>query len=131
MDTKYEQNRTSALQGNLLRIGERREIAIYLRDGTPWVAEFNDGRGELFAVGAWFSLNQGGRVLRRMEPDSIAPLPQDVVQRIERLHRGTERRNNVPVMVRALAAAGLRGKLARPFRSLVGPRPARPLDPAM
>lgn len=131
MNTKYEQNRTSPLQGNLLRIGERREIAIYLRDGTPWVAEFNGGRGELYAVSAWFSLNQGGRVLRRMEPVSVTPLPQDVVQRIERLHCGTEGQNNVPVMARALAAAGLRGKLARLFRSLVGPRPARPLTPAM
>ena len=131
MNTKYEQDGTSPLQGNLLRIGERREIAIYLRDGTPWVAEFNDGRGELFAVGAWFSLNQGGRVLRRMGPDSVTPLSQDVAQRIEGLHRGMERQNDVPVIARAVAAAGLRDKLARLSRSLFGPRPARPLDPAM
>jgi len=131
MNTKYEQNGTSPLQGNLLRIGERREIAIYLRDGTPWVAEFNHGRGELFAVGAWFSLNQGGRVLRRMEHDSVTPLPPDIAQRIERLHRGMESQNHVPVMQLVLAAARLRDKLARLSRSLFGPRPARPLDPAM
>ncbi len=131
MNTKYEQNGTSPLNGNLLRIGERREIAIYLRDGTPWVAEFNGGRGELFAVSAWFYLNQGGRVLRRMDLDSIAPLSQDVVQRIERLHRRTERRNDVHAAPRVPAAARLREKLARLSRSLFGPRPARPLDPAM
>lgn len=34
MNTNQEQNNTSPLHGSLLRIGERREIAIYLRDGT-------------------------------------------------------------------------------------------------
>ncbi len=131
MNTNREQNGTSPLHGNLLRIGERREIAIYLRDGTAWVAEFNDERGELFSVSAWFSLNRGGRVLRRMELDSVTPLPEDAVRRIERLHRRKEKRNDVPLMPRVLATGGLRGRLARLSRSLFGQRPARSLDPAM
>ena len=102
MNTNPERN--GPLSGNLLRLGERREIAIYLRDGTAWVAEFKDGRVELFTVSTWFSLNQGGRALRRMDLDSITPLPEDVAERIERLHLHMEKRNDVPIIRRALAA---------------------------
>ena len=45
MNTNPERNNTSPLSGNLLRLGERREIAIYLRNGTAWVAEFKKGHG--------------------------------------------------------------------------------------
>ena len=34
-----------ALQGQLLRHSERREVAIFLRDGVLWVADFIDARG--------------------------------------------------------------------------------------
>ena len=127
MNTNPERNHANPLSGNLLRLGEGREIAIYLRDGTAWVAEFKDGRGELFTVSTWFSLNQGGRVLRRMDLDSITPLPEDIAERIERLHLRMEKQNDVPAMPRALAAlvAGLRGKLARLLQMLSAPKSAQ------
>ena len=127
MNAYPERNNINPLSGNLLRLGERREIAIYLRNGTAWVADFKDGRGELFTVSTWFSLNQGGRALRRMDLDSITPLPEDVMERIERLHRRTAKKNDVPAMPRVLAAivAGLRGRLARLLQMLSAPKSTR------
>jgi hypothetical protein len=79
------------MQGNLLRLSETREIAIYRRNGTAWVADFRGGRSELFTVGEWFALNGRGRALRRVGRDASEPLPAGVIERIERLH-GTEDR---------------------------------------
>jgi len=36
---------SSPIQGQLLRQSERREVAIYLRDGQLWIADFIDGIG--------------------------------------------------------------------------------------
>ena len=38
-------------------------------------------------AGAWFALNQDRWALRRATLDAVTPLPADVVQRIENLHR--------------------------------------------
>ena len=90
MNTNRKQNGAVPLQGSLLRLSERREIAIYLRDGAAWVADFNNERGELFFASAWYSMG-GGRMLahtqRRGEVETISPLPEAVVQRIEALHQ--------------------------------------------
>lgn len=97
MKTNREQNGTVPLQGNLLRLSGRREIAIYLRDGAAWVADFNNGRGEPFSASAWYSMYgmSGGRMLvhsqRRGEVETISPLPEEVVQRIEALHQRNQR----------------------------------------
>ena len=32
-----------SIQGQLLRVSEHRAVAIYLREGTTWVADFVDG----------------------------------------------------------------------------------------
>ena len=84
MNTNPERNNISPLSGNFLRLGERREIAIYLRDGSAWVAEFKKGHGDVYNVSAWFSLY--GRALvnaqRREEVSIISPIPEDVVARI-------------------------------------------------
>lgn len=74
------------MNGNLLQLGEAREVAIYRRNGVAWVADFRGGRSELFTVGEWFALNGRGSLLRRAVPDSVGPLPADVIERIERLH---------------------------------------------
>jgi hypothetical protein len=37
----------SSIQGQLLRLNERREVAIYLRQDSIWIADFIDGCGEL------------------------------------------------------------------------------------
>lgn len=62
MNTNRERNSAVALQGNLLRLSERREIAIYLHDGTVSIADFNDGRGELDTAGALCGMG-GNRLL--------------------------------------------------------------------
>lgn len=107
MNTNREPNGAVALQGNLLRLSERREIAIYLRDGAAWVADFNNGRGELFFASAWYSMSGGRRLAhaqRRGEVEVISPLPEAVVQRIEALHRRMARPVIGPAVRRALAS---------------------------
>jgi hypothetical protein len=49
----------SSIQGQILRRSERREVAIYLRDGELWIADFIDGIGELIEPAAWFRFNCG------------------------------------------------------------------------
>ncbi len=115
MNTNQEQSGASPLRGNLLRLGEQHEIAIYMRDGMAWVADFKDGRCKVSTASAWFASNQGGRVLRRMALDTIAPLPEEVVKWIERLHQRMAKASDHRLMSRAVATlvAGFRGWLAR------------------
>jgi hypothetical protein len=84
-------NSAPAIQGQLLRLSERREVAIYLRDGTLWIADFIDGSGELIEPAAWFRFNCGTpsarRARRRMLLESALPLSIDLAARIECLHR--------------------------------------------
>lgn len=121
MHTNRERDETALPRGNLLRLGERREIAIYLRDGVTWVADFRGGCGELFTAGEWFALNHCGGVLRGVELDSIAPLPACVVERIEQLHC-TEKSEYVLTLMATLAAlaARLRDGLAGFSHGLFG-----------
>jgi hypothetical protein len=124
MNTNPTHDRADHLHGNLLRLSARREIAIYLRDGTAWVADFRDGHGEVCPAGAWFALNQDRWALRRAARDAITPLSADMVRRIENLHRQMEQPRVRPARPQTLAllADGLRVRLARLF----GPRPAYP-----
>lgn len=68
----------SSIQGQILRRSERREVAIYLRDGKLWIADFVDGVGELVEPSAWFRFNCGTswarRAHRRMLFESAMPL---------------------------------------------------------
>jgi len=81
---------SASIQGQLLRRSERREVAIYLRDGKLWIADFVDGIGELIDPAAWFRFNCGTpwarRAHRRMLFESATPLSADLAARIERLH---------------------------------------------
>ena len=78
------------IQGQLLRRSERREVAIYLRDGRMWIADFIDGVGELIEPATWFRFNCGTpwarRAHRRMLFESAVPLSAELASRIERLH---------------------------------------------
>jgi hypothetical protein len=80
----------SGIQGQLLRLSARREVAIYLRDGALWVADFIDGHGEIIDAITWFRFNCGSsssrHARRRMVLESGVPLTADLVARIERLH---------------------------------------------
>jgi hypothetical protein len=79
-----------AIQGQLLRQSERREVAIYLRDGKLWIADFMDGVGEIVEPAAWFRFNCGTpwarRAHRRMLFESATPLSAELAARIECLH---------------------------------------------
>src|SRR6266478_435978 len=68
----------SAIQGQLLRLSARREVAIYLRDDTLWVADFIDGRGEITDARMWFRFNcasvSATHARHRMALESAIPL---------------------------------------------------------
>jgi hypothetical protein len=79
------------IQGQLLRLSERREVAIYLRDGTLWVADFIDGDGELVEAKTWFRFNCGAHATyqarRRMVHEAAIPISGKLVAKIEQLHQ--------------------------------------------
>jgi hypothetical protein len=86
MDRDSGRNEAAVESGNLLRVGETREIAIYQRGGLAWVADFRGGRGELFTAADWFVVHGHGSLLHRAGLGAVGPLPPDVIERIERLH---------------------------------------------
>ena len=75
------------IQGQLLRQNKRREVAIFLRDGVLWVADFIDGQGELIGATTWFRFNCATPLATharwRMVVESATPLSEDLVRRIE------------------------------------------------
>lgn len=81
----------SPVQGQLLRLSARREVAIYLLDGTLWIADFIDGHGELVEPEVWFRFNCGSldtsQARRRMLLESGLPLSAEIVAKIQVLHR--------------------------------------------
>ena len=89
MKNTVEDSAIRAVQGQILRRSRRREVAIFLRDGRLWVADFIDGEGALVDAVTWFRFNCGtpSSVLAqgRMALESAQPLSEDLVRRIERL----------------------------------------------
>jgi hypothetical protein len=80
-----------SMQGQVLRLSERREVAIFLRDGALWVADFVDGDGALMDAITWFryfncSAQSTSDARRRLVLESATPLSEELVERIERLH---------------------------------------------
>ena len=100
----------TAIQGQLLRWSERREVAIYLRKDALWVADFIDGDGELIDAVTWFRFNCGtpftSYARRRMILESAMPLSGQLAARIESLHRSSTTRKRGPLarLVQAIAA---------------------------
>jgi hypothetical protein len=90
-----------SIRGQLLRLGEHREVAIYLRGDSTWIADFVDGHGVLVDVYTWFRFNCGTlanrHVKRRIALESAIPLSSELVARIQALHRDLERRASPPV----------------------------------
>lgn len=78
------------IQGQLLRLSAHRTVAVYLRDGVMWVADFIDERGTLVDTGAWFRFNCGtpanAQAMRRAVLESALPLSAEIIERIEALH---------------------------------------------
>ena len=81
---------TRSVQGQLLRQSDCREVAIFLRDGALWVADFIDGEGQLIDAATWFRFNCGTlaspQARRRMVLESATPLSKELAAKIQRLH---------------------------------------------
>jgi len=77
------------IQGQLLRHSSRREVAIFLRDGILWIADFIDGEGVLVDAATWFRFNCAAaaspHARRRMVLEAAIPLSLELAARIERL----------------------------------------------
>jgi hypothetical protein len=82
---------TGSIQGQVLRRSAHREVAIYLRAGELWIADFVDGDGRLMPVATWLRFNCATRASAqaqaRMVRECAIPLSQDLVSKIEELHR--------------------------------------------
>jgi hypothetical protein len=65
-------------------------VAIFLRDGALWVADFINGEGQLIDAATWFRFNCGAlsspQARRRMVLESAIPLSEELTARIQRLH---------------------------------------------
>lgn len=90
MDLDVRTARASPILGQLLRLSKRREVAIYLREGSLWIADFIDGCGEVVEPKIWFRFNCAtagkGLARRRMLLESAVPLSADLAAKIESLH---------------------------------------------
>ncbi len=90
------------IQGQLLRRSERREVAIFLRDGELWVADFIDGEGVLVDAITWFRFNcdalTSPYARRRMVVESAVPLSAELVARIRDLHASATMRKRRAVI---------------------------------
>ena len=91
MNIHHHRGTASPIQGQLLRLSERREVAIFLRDGALWVADFVDGRGEIIDAITWFRFHcaalSTAQARHRMVMESALPLSEDLVARIESLQK--------------------------------------------
>jgi hypothetical protein len=136
LNLRPEPRRTRTIQGQLLRLSERREVAIFLRDGALWVADFVDGQGALIDAVTWFRFNCGAlstsHARRRMVLESATPLSEELVERIERLHRPTakESRRAAVRLVEAIAARLSQCRRVAMVSCRFGRRRLRPLDSA-
>jgi len=109
MASKSEDRLPGRIQGQMLRLGEHHAVAIYLRDGDMWVADFIDGQGTLVDANTWFRFNCGGlansHARRRMALESAIPISLELGERIEALH--------------GASIAGRRQDLAGLFRAFI------------
>ncbi len=104
----------SPIQGQILRRSDRREVAIFLRDGALWVADFVDGRGELIDAVSWFRFHCAGASVthaeRRMLHESATPLAPELTARIEALIGAEAGRAEVPGSDPAVESVSLRSR---------------------
>ena len=107
-----------SIQGQLLRLSEHRAVAIYLREGSTWVADFVDGQGVLVDVDTWVRFNCGtptnSHASRRIARESAIPLSTEFSAQIESLHQPvvSHRRRTLARWVDAISAVFPCGRLA-------------------
>ena len=101
MKSELQRRLPGRIQGQMLRLSKHHEVAIYLSNGRVWVADFIDGQGALVDATTWFRFNCGtlanSHALRRMARESAIPLSQEIVDRIEVLHRGSDTQGRRPL----------------------------------
>jgi hypothetical protein len=112
-----------SIQGQLLRRSARREVAIYLRGGVLWVADFIDGDGQIVDAVTWIRFNCGSastyQARRRMVCESAFPVSRELSMRIERLHEATEAvASDGAALVVCDSAETLPGRFARAVRRI-------------
>jgi len=82
------------ISGHVLHLSDCQIVAIYQRNGVCWIADFQQGVGQLVDAATWFRFHAG--VLRyshrrRAEAlDTMAPISPQLAAQIERLHRPAE-----------------------------------------
>lgn len=112
-------------RGRLLELSEQRYVAVYVRDGVARVAEFNGGRAQLATAADWFGHNRGALAQGWAKGAARSvPLPAEVLDRIEDLHRRADARPTVIGVVcarltkvgQALLRLGARRRGARAAR---------------
>ena len=124
-----------SVQGQLLRRSERREVAIFLRDGALWVADFIDGNGQLIDATTWFRFNCGAlespHARHRMLHESATPLSADLVHRIEQLCSAstTPHRGPIARLIDAFVKRRPNGNAASTFRKRHRGEPPSRIDP--
>ena len=130
-----ESRAEAAINGYVIGAGSAESIAIYERNGVSWVAEFREGHGELMNANTWFYFHAErlGYWHQRHANRSAKPLPAEMLEEIERLHREKEAREDVSATERckitlAEAAARLQRALDTVDRS---GRRSDPYEPAM
>jgi len=93
MQRPFETRGPCRIQGQMLRLSEHHAVAIYLRDGQMWIADFIDGHGTLVDATTWFRFNCGtlanSHALRRMALESAKPISPVLAERIDALHRAS------------------------------------------
>ena len=117
MESKFENRVPGHIQGQMLRLSEYHAVAIYLRDGVMWIADFVDGRGSLVDANTWFRFNCGtlanSHALRRMALESATPISLALSARIETLHDASVagRGQDLVGLVKAFITSLRRGRL--------------------
>ena len=94
MESEFDLRISGRIQGQMLRLSEQHAVAIYLRDGVMWIADFSNGQGALVDANTWFRFNCGSLVnshaLRRMALESAMPISPEFGGRIEALHLASD-----------------------------------------
>ena len=95
LDAKLETHTEASINGYVIGRGGAHSIAIYERNGVSWVAEFRgDDHGELMNANTWFYFHAErlGYWHQGQGYRSAKPLPPQMLEEIERLHREKDAR---------------------------------------
>ena len=112
MESQLNLHPPHQIQGQMLRLSEHHAVAIYLRDGVVWIADFVDGQGVLVDANTWFRFNCGNLAnshsLHRMALESAMPISSELGVRIEALHAAAvHRRGQTLTELVAIVAASV------------------------